>query len=497
VRKLHRSANCRPGIAPGRRSALILAVIAGLLTGPAGPALAGDSSSPLVVATVYSSNGTSTDSVSAAALETDPQQCPNYSGPNTMNEYGLQGAVPVQLSGTATWALSTLLGCLPSPIPVDAVNGVTVLNDDGSPEEDAGAQLTRADLTSPSDFNNPAEQPVVQALGSRNEYDRPWRGSPGGQQDHDFLDEVLASQGDQPSPITIEVFEGPLLTVTADASQTRVPVGGTVSFSASATGQNDSGLSYSWNFADGAPNSTAAAPQVQFNATGTYDVTVQVTDTAGGGGGAAVPISVGTTPPPASGSQTQRGAGGSGTSHSPTGPGKSGGTHPGGKPGKASSGHSTTGPDNATGSGTSNTGGHNASAGRTTTSGATTPTTASTTAAAPTTHYPSSTASRSTGTARVAQPAEPRLKSSARTLPTSPLVTGRLVSDVTPLPAGASPLVHDVTGPPTTAPPARRAIRASSLPGLAAGLAVAVLLGLGAGRELRGRRGWRALRLSG
>ena len=74
-------------------------------------------------------------------------------------------------------------------------------------------------------------------------------------------------------------------------------------------------------------------------------------------------------------------------------------------------------------------------------------------------------------------------------------VVGLLVSDVTPLPSDVSPLVHTVLAPAATAPPARQAIRASLLPALGAGLAVLLLLGLGAGRELRGRRGRRTPRV--
>ena len=73
---------------------------------------------------------------------------------------------------------------------------------------------------------------MVQADGSVNQYDRPWRGSPNGQPDDDFLDEVQESQDGQPLPVTIEVFEGPPLTVTASASQTTVAAGATVSFTA-------------------------------------------------------------------------------------------------------------------------------------------------------------------------------------------------------------------------------------------------------------------------
>jgi hypothetical protein len=56
------------------------------------------------------------------------------------------------------------------------------------------------------------------------------------------------------------------------------------------------------------------------------------------------------------------------------------------------------------------------------------------------------------------------------------------------VPAGDSPLLRVGPAAIATAPPARQAIRASPLPALGAGLAVVLLLGLGAGRELRGHR---------
>jgi len=66
---------------------------------------------------------------------------------------------------------------------------------------------------------------------------------------------------------------------------------------------------------------------------------------------------------------------------------------------------------------------------------------------------------------------------------------------VTPLAAGASPLVRLVPAAVATAPPARQAVRASLLPAFGAGLGVLLLLGLGAGRELRWRRRRSTLRV--
>ncbi len=77
--------------------------------------------------------------------------------------------------------------------------------------------------------------------------------------------------------------------------------------------------------------------------------------------------------------------------------------------------------------------------------------------------------------------------------PQAPVIDGRLISDVTPLPPGASPLVQVVNNPLATAPAVRPVTRGSLVAVLASGILVVLLLGLGAGRELRGRRDWRAL----
>jgi len=455
----------------------MLVLMAGLLAGPAPLAGADAGSNVLVTATVYTSTGTSTDSVTVAALEANPGQCPPYQG-HSMNELGRQGFVPVTLAQNATWSLPTILGCLQTPIPLGAVTGVTVIDAGGSPELGSGSQLTPADLApSGSDFSSSSEYPVVQAAGSVNQYDRPWRGSPQGQPDYDFLDEVQASQDDQPTPVAIEVFEGPHLGVAVNASRTTVPAGGTVGFSATVTGAGGSGLSYSWNFDGGAPNSTAATPQARFNAPGQYDVTLQVTDTAGGGGGAQIPITVGAPAPAATGSHKQAGAGKNRKSHSPTGPQKSSGNHPGGAAGKQNSQSTTTAKTTTT----------------STTPASTTPSSTSTTpshSAAPASTPARTTTSRSPAhhpPRRTSPIAKPPLATQAG----GPLVTGQLISDVLTLPPGASPLVRSVAAPAASAPPARQAIRTSTLPALAGALAVALLLGLGAGRELRGRRAWR------
>jgi len=71
-------------------------------------------------------------------------------------------------------------------------------------------------------------------------------------------------------------------------------------------------------------------------------------------------------------------------------------------------------------------------------------------------------------------------------------VSGRLVSDVTTLPEGSSPLVHLTPAAAAAPPQLRQATRSRSMAAPGAALAVALLLGLGAWRELRGRRRSRA-----
>jgi hypothetical protein len=75
-------------------------------------------------------------------------------------------------------------------------------------------------------------------------------------------------------------------------------------------------------------------------------------------------------------------------------------------------------------------------------------------------------------------------------------VSGRLVADVVPLSALSSPLVHPVSGTAAAGPqPVAGHVPGTSPWGVVGGaLAVLGLLGIGAGREVRGRSDWRSLR---
>lgn len=90
----------------------------------------------------------------------------------------------------------------------------------------------------------------------------------------------------------------------------------------------------------------------------------------------------------------------------------------------------------------------------------------------------------------------PHQASPPSTTVASPVVSGLLISAVSPIAATQSPLVHTQPASVASAPARRVGASPTPLPAVAGGLAVVLLLGLGAGRELRGRRAWRTLRLS-
>ena len=123
---------------------------------------------------MYGPSGQPTqDSVSPAYLLAHPSQCPVYTG-GTLDEYGRTGREPITPSTTRSWTLGTILGCLQTPIALSNVTGVTVIGSDGAPQTGADSQITPADLATPSDFLNTAQNPVVQSVGYT-QYDRPQR----------------------------------------------------------------------------------------------------------------------------------------------------------------------------------------------------------------------------------------------------------------------------------------------------------------------------------
>jgi PKD domain len=466
----NRFADRRPGLVPGRRFALVLAVAIAASASVASVAAAADP--PIISATIYSSKPTTSESASQGDLQQNCQE-----DPSSIREQGPGGSTTENFStypGFGAWALGTLLSCLNPSIPIDAVTGLTVLNG-GSPE----SELSRADLGSPSDFED-AEQPIVSFNGGAVQYDRPPRNA----SDLNQEDQVLEPGGE---PLSVEVFEGQQLTVTARASTDTITPGKTINFTALET-PTASGLSWTWSFGDG-ETSTEENPQaVAFPTQGLFDVIVQVTDHAGGVGQASIPINVqapGVTITPGTHHHDGGGTRPGGSRYGPTG---SGGTSPGAITG------STTTPNNDNGkSGSNGTNGNNKSgahnANTASTGGSHKKKTSSNGKGTKSSHSSSTTKHHST--VPVNAPKNDNLPLSEQTKP----VDGLLVSDVTPLPPGASPLVHFVAPPLATATPLRSAVSAPVLPIVGAAAAVLLLLTLGAARELRGRRAWRTLRL--
>jgi PKD repeat protein len=490
--------NRRLGIIPGRRFALALVVCLGLLALTSKGAVA-DDSAPLVQATVYKAGGgTDRAAVTPDQLHANAPQCPTYTA--NWQEYGRQGPSPAQSAPDNSWTLATILGCLePQPIALSDVTAITVDGDNGAPMTGPGSELFPADLRLPSDFQDSSQTPFVTVTGDSDRYDRPWRG----ESDLDFLDQTFTT------PIAINVFEGPPLTVKALASPMTANVGSSINFNETVTGNGDGGAqTYDWNFGGGATNSSQATPTVQFNTAGVWTVNLQVTDSDGGGGGDQVTVTVnqpGTSSTPTS------------TGPTTTGPDKSSGTTPNAPP--STKKHKT---------GTQNAGKQHTGAkgeGKTSTHTHTTTTSTSTTTSTTTTQTTTTPAAGGSGGGSSGSSGSPRAGASTPTTPSADsgvhhrtprapthhaaptpaqgtLVTGELVSDLVPLPADQSPLVHPLSGG-AAAAPARQAPESHStvLPIIAAALAVLVLLGLGAQRELgwprwwRDARWWRALRV--
>jgi hypothetical protein len=313
------------------------------------------------------------------------------------------------------------------------------------------------------------------------QYDRPWRGG----NDNNFNDQVTQTSG---SPVAIEVFEGPLLTVTPTASATTVPAGSTVSFSATYEPSNVSGVTYNWSFDGGGANSTASSPTVTFNTGGTYKVTVQVSDDEGGGGVGAIPITVTSSTPspsnnkgPASGPHNGGGKGGQVPRKHRSGNGGHG--HNGSNNNGSTGPHHPSSPTSASHGGTTPTGSGRSG---TTTAGPASSASSPTPPATTRSVTPKSRVRHRTSHLKAAPPPAPGAQ--------APVVTGQLVSDVTPLPAGESPLVHVEASVVATSQAAATRSSGSPLGPVVGGLAVVVLLALGARRELRGKRNWRTLR---
>lgn len=456
---------------PRRRRLALGAALLGVIALAQSASVAGADPSETVTAIIHRA-GSATPVNETVTLGILTETCPLYDGPN-IELYLPDGdqAPEDSINDRAAWTLSSVLGCLMPPVPLAAVTGITVIGADG-PELSGppdSSRLTPADLATPSDFADPSQSPLIYSDGEDIIYLRPWRG-PG---DVNAADQVNDAE---PTPFVFDVYEGPLLTVTASASRRSLPAGGTVSFAATVSGAPaGTPLSYSWDFDGGAADSSSPSPTVVFDSPGDYAVSLAVGDDEGGGGGATIQVVVGSP------AQTTT------TTGQRTGPSDSHGKRAGAPRGRRSGSNPDGSRRDHAGSSRRQSGsaaGHPPAAvsATTSTAGPTSSSTDSETSAGPTRQ------AGPVGRGRPAQVGAPPSGSPA-------LVAGRLISDITPLPAGISPLVHPSQAAPAAAPAFRRSFGASAGAGLSAVLAGLILFGLGATRELRGRRSRRVGKL--
>jgi hypothetical protein len=462
----------RPGWILGRRFAFVLVVVYFAIAG----GVAAADQTAVVSATVYpSGRGSVTNPTATLSGLNNCQQYPTQESgwsPITLYSSGEPNpsGQPYPPQQGASWELSTVLSCGMN-IPLNHVTGVQVY----SPRFGFETPLTSAELTDSSQYHDPAAPnalPVISNSGEgQNTYVRPWLGG----SDQNAKDQVV----EDGSPVTIVVYEnGAELTVVASVSTVskssrhdKVRFSATVRTVSGSTIAT-SALAWSWNFGDGG-TSSSSTPEHSFVG-GKFPVTVQVTDRKTGAGGTdTIDVNAGNP---------------SGKGNSPTGPNNTSGDHPGGAAGgpnnSAGTGKSPSGKGTTTNSNQTTTTPTSTGSGGTTGTGAATGTTTAPAAPNPTTAPPNPAPRSATHPpARVNKPPAA----------TGPLVAGRLISDVTPIPANDSPLVKVVPGPPATAPAIRPATSTSFVPALGAGIVVVLLLGLGAGNELRGRRDWRTL----
>ena len=423
----------------------------------------------VVSATFYSSTqGTVTHpTVGTDALAS----CQTYDGPNPIDLYpgGNTPPQPFQFTPTS-WTLSTVLSCGLGLLSSD-VYGVEVLSANHRFED----LLSNADLNDQSLYQNSGALPAISVDGNENltTYVRPYRG-PG---DANAGDEVTETG----SPITLVAYaSAPLQVTPSSTTLSSTATATTAQFNAvvktpEGVTVRASNLSWTWNFGDGG-TSSQVSPKHRF-AAGSWPVTVQVSEVNGGNGGTGNLLFQ--TPHKSTSGKTNQPGGTKPTkSKSPTGTenGKHS-NHQGGEGGSHQSGGS--------GSGASTT------PSQSTTPSTTTATQSTTGTASAATPLPGATTTPTTTTPPPHHTTPRRPKRATPTAPVGTLVTGRLVSDVITLPASSSPLVRAT--PAAAAPPqVRQATSSRSLAAPAAGLAVALLLGLGAWSELRGRRRWRA-----
>jgi PKD domain len=374
--------------------------------------------------------------------------------------------------------LLTLAGVTPSNVDHTAItrsNGTS-------------STLDNADLVDPSSSFQGGLSPIFWINGSETQYLRPLRGPT----DTNGDDAIVASGGDA---LDIYVYSGPLLDVIANATPTSATIGKSVTFTARVSNPSaaDGTLTYKWNFDDG---SSAAGATVthRFSAIGSYDAVASVQGAGNDSGGTSPPVSVLVGSPPKGGTGGSAG-GTNGNQHAPSGgPAHSHGKTPTSAPG-ANNNRGSTHTNTSPSSSTPTPQGHHGPPSTTPSQAATpqpttpaqatpTPTPTATTPHRPAPHPHHAAAARSRPAPQ--KPAQPP------PTPEQAVVKGRLISDLIPVSAAQLAAQNDPTvqsSPQAHAPSAR--IGGGSLTpvgGIVGGCVIVLLLGSGAGLELRSQR---------
>jgi hypothetical protein len=335
--------------------------------------------------------------------------------------------------------------------------------------------LSTADVSAQPPFQN-ALKPIVWLNGSETDYMRPQRSST----DVNAEDFITAQGG---AAVDLFVSAGPLLEVAASASPTSVQVNQSVTFTATVANQTaaDGTVAYNWSFQDGS-SSTGASVTHSFTAAGTYYPLVYVKGPGNDSGGVSQPVAVTVgSLTLAKGSQPGKRAGSNRNKHAPSGgPARSRGKQPGSTPSRRRNSGSAAKKKTPSNSRTPASHGNSGTADATTSPQATTP------------HTTNPPQARTTPAATKSPVTRRRLTAHRQTQPQpSPgttVVRGRLISDVITVPAAQLASQNKITGN-ARAPSARLAGGSvTPLAGIAAGGVVLLLLGAGAGVELRAAR---------
>jgi hypothetical protein len=443
----------RRALTPAAASRLALAAVCACALVAAAPArAAGDGG--VVVCVVDGSGCSTTDSISGATLLANTDVGPT----------SLFGGSPNGVS------LQKLLTLLTLPIAPRSVSSAEVVSPSGT-----SAALDHNQVADPTDPENAGIAPELAI-------DATPGASPtkAANADEYFLSAGSAAPVQTSGGAQFTLYlttRGTLIAVTLSASSTTsVAAGGSVGFTASATGPGGEPLSFSWTFGDGAragPSSDATQTHVFPQVRGTYPVVVTVSAPDGSAGvSRPLIVTVGGGSPAASGT-----------------PGPGTGTTP--QPGALSSGPQTSG---------GNLGGaapgpsHQAATHQRPASKQAKAVAKHAAAAKPRVAKPSAATPAGAATVKRTSPAPPLAAAGAHPLPRhaltplagAHLVTGQLIGD-TPLAGGAAALL--ATFAPPSAPPERRGGGKASIAGiLAGGAALLVIFCMGAERELGLRR---------